>query len=246
MDHDTHAGSCECHAVENELQVSSATKRGSSLLANPADQSGSKPPMDSTREADTRAGRRLEYFSLSWNVIESAVSVGAGLAADSIALIGFGVDAVIESLSGSVMLWRLRHDHVGEQRERVALRLVGISFLILAVYVGFGAVRMLLRREPPEASLVGIVLSCLSLAIMPNIARAKRRVAVRLASRALQADSRQTQLCAYLSAILLGGLVLNAAFGWWWADPVAALVMVPIIIREAVEALRGQACSDCH
>ena len=246
MDHDSHAGPCERHAEENDRRTTSAVVRECVHTPAHAEHSGGELSEHSGREADTRAGRRLEYFSLSWNVIEAAVSVGAGLAANSIALVGFGVDAVIESLSGSVLLWRLQHDHMSEHRERVALRLVGISFLFLAAYVGFGASRMLLRREPPEASLAGIVLSCLSLAIMPNVARAKRRVAARLASRALQADSRQTQLCAYLSAILLGGLVLNAALGWWWADPVAALVMVPIIIREGVLALRGEGCNDCH
>ncbi len=196
--------------------------------------------------ADTRAGRRLEYFSLTWNVIEAAVSIEVGVKSASIALIGFGVDAVIESLSGSVLLWRLQHGHAGEKREAIALRLVGVSFLILAAYVAFGAGWMLIKHEPPEASLIGIVIACLSLSIMPQIARAKRRVAARLNSRALEADSRQTQLCAYLSAILLGGLALNAAFGWWWADPVAALIMVPIIAREGISALRGEACSECH
>ena len=142
--------------------------------------------------------------------------------------------------------WRLQHGHAGEKREAIALRLVGVSFLILAAYVAFGAGWMLITHEPPEASLIGIVIACLSLSIMPQIARAKRRVAARLNSRALEADSRQTQLCAYLSAILLGGLALNAAFGWWWADPVAALIMVPIIAREGISALRGEACSECH
>lgn len=198
------------------------------------------------READTRRGRQLEYFTVGWNVTEAAVAIGAGLLAGSIALIGFGVDSVIESLSGLVLLWRLRSHEADERRERLALRLVGVSFLILAAYVAYDAAHTLIRRELPDASFVGIGLSIVSLIVMPLLARAKRRVAARLDSAALAADSRQTDLCAYLSAILLGGLVLNAALGWWWADPVAALIMVPIIVREGRQALRGEVCSDCH
>lgn len=194
------------------------------------------------RLLDTRAGRRLEYFTLGWNVIEAAVAITAGVLAGSIALIGFGSDSVIESLSGLVLLWRLQSHEADEKRERIALRLVGGCFLILAVYVGFEAVHSLIEREPPDASIVGIALATLSVIIMPILARAKRRVAVKLNSASLAADSRQTDLCAWLSAILLGGLGLNALFGWWWADPVAALVMVPIILREGIQALRGEEC----
>lgn len=198
------------------------------------------------READTRHGRRLEYFTLAWNVTEAAVSIAAGLIAGSVALVGFGADAVIESLSGLVLLWRLQtHEH-DERREKLALKWVGICFLVLAVYVATDASYSLYRHEAPETSVVGIVIAALSLAVMPLLARAKRRVAGRLKSAALAADSRQTDLCAYLSAILLGGLVLNAAFGWWWADSVAALIMVPIIVREGLQALRGEICADCH
>jgi divalent metal cation (Fe/Co/Zn/Cd) transporter len=198
------------------------------------------------RAVDARKGRRLEYFTLAWNVIEATVSIAAGLVAGSVALIGFGADAVIESLSGLVLLWRLQtHEH-DERREKHALKLVGVCFLVLAAYVATDAAYSLYRREAPETSMVGIVISALSLAVMPILARAKRRVAARLNSAALAADSRQTDLCAYLSAILLGGLVLNAAFGWWWADSVAALIMVPIIVREGLQALRGELCTDCH
>ena len=192
--------------------------------------------------SDVVVARRLEYATLSWNVIEGGVSIAAGLLAGSVALLGFGVDALIESVSGAVLLWRLQLGHVGESRERAALRLVGISFLLLAAYVLFEAATSLLRREPPEASTVGIVIAAISLAVMPLLARAKRRVAARMGSRALAADSRQTQLCAYLSAILLVGLALNHLLGWWWTDPLAALVMVPIIAREGIEALRGETC----
>lgn len=198
------------------------------------------------RETDTRSGRRLEYFTLGWNVTEAAVAITAGIVAGSIALVGFGADSVIESLSSLVLLWRLQSHEADERRERLALRLVGVCFLILAAYIAFDAAHSLIRREPPHASFVGIALSVVSLIVMPLLARAKRRVAARLDSAALAADSRQTDLCAYLSAILLAGLALNAAFGWWWADPVAALIMVPIIIREGTQALRGEICDDCH
>jgi divalent metal cation (Fe/Co/Zn/Cd) transporter len=201
---------------------------------------------DCAREADTRSGRRLEYFTLGWNVIEAAVAVGAGLLAGSIALVGFGVDSVIESLSSVVLLWHLRSHVADEARERRALRLVGVCFFVLAAYVAVDSGLALLRREAPDASLVGIALAIVSLIVMPILARAKRTVAARLDSAALAADSRQTDLCAYLSAILLGGLALNATLGWWWADPVAALAMVPIIFREGMQAFRGGVCGDCH
>jgi divalent metal cation (Fe/Co/Zn/Cd) transporter len=138
-------------------------------------------------------------------------------------------------------LWRL---FSGEHRERLALRFVGVSLLALAVYVGFEAVKSLLLREAPDASLVGIVIAALSLLVMPILARAKRRVAAQINSQALVADSHQTDICAYLSAILLIGLGLNALLGWWWADPVAGLVMIPIIGKEGIEALRGETCCD--
>ena len=159
-----------------------------------------------TRPSALALGRRLEYFTIGWNVFEAAVAVGAGVMATSIALVGFGADSVIESLSGAALLWRLRSHDANKSREQRALKLVGWSFLLLAVYVVVEASRALLRHEPPNASLVGIGLAVASLVVMPLLARAKRRVAARLDSRALAADSRQTSLCAYLSAILLGGL----------------------------------------
>ena len=191
-------------------------------------------------------GRKLEYFTIGWNIVEAGVAIGAGWFAGSIALVGFGVDSLIESLSGSVLLWRLFSPAHEESREKIALKLVGISFLILAAYIAFEAIKSLLAYEPPQTSFVGIGLSVVSLIIMPLLARAKRLSASNLESRAMKADSRQTDLCAYLSAILLGGLVLNARLGWWWADPVAALIMVPIITREGFEGLRGEVCDDCH
>lgn len=194
---------------------------------------------------EVRRARRLEYLTLGYNAFEALVSLGAGIAAGSAALIGFGTDSLIESTSGAALLWRLRDGQEHERRERIALKLVGASFLLLAAYVAFEAVQALLRREPPDASYVGIGIATLSLIIMPWLARQKRAAAARINSRALHADSRQTSLCAYLSAILLGGVALNALLGWWWADPAAALVMVPIIAGEGVEALRGERCEDC-
>ena len=200
---------------------------------------------NASRAANARAGRRLEYLTLGWNAIEAIVAIGAGTVAGSIALIGFGADSVIECFSGAILLWRLQAHQFDERRERFALKLVGVSFMVLAVYVAFDAAHELVRQEPPHASPVGIAVSIASLIVMPLLARAKRRVAALLESRALNADSRQSSICAYLSAILLAGLVLNAFFGWWWADPVAAIIMVPIIVREGTEALRGEVC-DCH
>jgi divalent metal cation (Fe/Co/Zn/Cd) transporter len=145
--------------------------------------------------------------------LEAAVAIGAGLFAGSIALVGFGVDSVIETSSGATLLWRL---FSGEERERFALRLVGVSFIALALYVAFDAVKSLIFREAPERTYAGIALAALSLIVMPLLARAERKVAAGLNSRALLADSRQTDICAYLSAILLAGLGLNALLGWWW------------------------------
>lgn len=196
------------------------------------------------RQALVRKGLRLEYITLGYNVIEAAVSITAGVIAGSIALVGFGVDAVIESISGAVMLWRLKLDdhHRREEFEQRALRLIGCSFYLLAAYVGYEAVEKLWQREVADRSIPGIVLACCSLAIMPVLARKKRAVSRQIGSAALAADSRQTLLCSYLSAILLGGLLLNATLGWWWADPVAGLIMTPIIAREGWLAIQGDSC----
>ncbi|MGE5254175.1 MAG: cation diffusion facilitator family transporter [Planctomycetaceae bacterium] len=197
------------------------------------------------RDEAVRQGRLLEYFTVGWNLIEAAVAIAAGLFAGSIALIGFGVDSLIETSSGAILLWRLQEAEEGEKRERMALKLVGISLLALAAYVAIDAAKGLILKDHPEESLIGIILAAVSLVVMPLLAWAKRRVAARLSSRALVADSHQTDICAYLSAIVLSGLGLNALFGWWWADPVAALVMVPVIVKEGLEALRGKACEEC-
>jgi divalent metal cation (Fe/Co/Zn/Cd) transporter len=204
----------------------------------------------STRAAAIHRGLNLEYFTVAWNLLEAAVALVSGAVAGSIALIGFGLDSLIEVSSGGILLWRLHTDRCEERRERVersALKLVGLSLLLLAAYVAGESVVSLVRREAPEKSLPGIALAIASLIAMPLLARAKRRVASALGSSALQADSRQTDICAYLSAILLLGLLLNAAFAWWWADPVAGLVMVPLIAYEGSEALRGKTCcQDCR
>lgn len=200
------------------------------------------------REALLRRGRRLEAFTILWNLAEGFVSVALGLLAGSIALVGFGVDSFIEASSGAVLLWRLqtmRDTESAERAETIALRLVGVSLLALAAYILYDSVTALLRREPPEASPPGIVLACLSLVVMPLLARAKRRVAAAINSRALMADSVQTDVCTYLSIILLGGLAANALFGLWWADPLAALTMTPLIAREGLEALRCEECTAC-
>lgn len=198
-----------------------------------------------------RRGKQLEYFTIGWNLFEGLVAVGSGVVAGSPSLIGFGFDSFIESLSGAALLWRLRIDNeeMRDRREQIALRLVGASFLILAVYVAYDSITTLIWQESPERSYVGIALTLVSIIVMPILARNKRQVAQQINSRALEADSRQTDLCVYLSAISLGGLVLNALFGWWWADPIAALVMTPIIIKEGIEGLRGETCGcqdSCH
>jgi divalent metal cation (Fe/Co/Zn/Cd) transporter len=190
-----------------------------------------------------RRGKMLEYATIAYNVLEGVVSVGAGVLASSIALIGFGIDSGIEVLASALLVWRL---HAGVRAEKRALQLVGVSFLILAAYVAFDSVQALVQKEMPDASVPGMIVAALSVIIMPLLAREKRRVAGAIQSRAMLAEAKQTDLCMYLSAILLGGLALNAAFGWWWADPIAALAMVPIIANEGRVALRGEECTCGH
>jgi len=199
------------------------------------------------RQALAQRGKRLEYFTLAWNTLEGVIAVVAGAWAGSISLIGFGFDSFIEVTSGGALLWRMSAEADEDRRERIekrALKIVGACFLLLAAYVSFEGASDLLRRQAPERSLSGIILACVSLVAMPLLSRAKRKVARGLGSAAMHADARQTEFCTYLSAILLAGLLLNAAFGLWWADPVAALVMVPIIAQEGIDALRGDVCCD--
>ena len=193
-------------------------------------------------------GRRLEYFTIIWNSLEALISIAAGVVAGSVSLVGFGLDSAIEVTSGAAVLWRLRRDCDPERRdalERATLRIVGTCFVALALYIAWDSGTSLLRHEAPRPSLPGIAIAAASLIAMPLLARAKRRVAAGIGSAALHADSRQTDFCAYLSAILLAGLLLNSTLGWWWADPVAGLAMVPVIAREGIGALRGRSC-ECH
>jgi cation diffusion facilitator family transporter len=198
------------------------------------------------RTALLRLGLRLEYLTVGWNIAEGLIAVGTGIAASSIALIGFGVDSFVETISGVVLIWRLSAEARGtldeeavERIEHRAERLVGVAFLVLAAYVAFEAVRSLLGQEEPHASPVGIGLTALSIAVMLWLARQKRRTGQALGSRALVADAQQTYACWYLSIVTLSGLALNALLGWWWADPVAALGIAVLLVREGLEALRG-------
>jgi divalent metal cation (Fe/Co/Zn/Cd) transporter len=200
------------------------------------------------RAAVLRHGRRLEYFTIAWNALEGLVAVVVGAIAGSISLVGFGIDSFIEVTSGSVLLWRMSVDAEvprSELNERRALRIVGVCFLLLAAYIAYESVLALWSRPAPEHSIPGIVLACVSLVVMPILSRAKRKVGNALGSPAMHADAKQTEFCTYLSAILLAGLILNFFFGLWWADPAAALIMVPIIGKEGIEGLQGKACSDC-
>ena len=197
------------------------------------------------RQHSAARGKRLEYFTIGWNTLEGLIAILAGAAAGSISLVGFGVDSFIEVASGSALLWRMSVDADECRRarsERSALRIVGVCFLGLAAYVGYEAVRDLISKDAAAVSLPGILLACASLLVMPLLSRAKRRIGTALGSAAMHADARQTEFCTYLSAILLGGLLLNTAWGLWWADPVAALLMVPIIAKEGIDGLRNRAC----
>ncbi len=201
------------------------------------------------RAVVVRRGRRLEYFTIVWNALEGVVAVVAGAIAGSISLVGFGIDSFIEVTSGSVLLWRMSVDEEVQHRElneRRALRIVGVCFLLLAAYIAYESVLDLWSRRAPEHSIPGIVLACVSLVVMPILSKAKRKVGRALGSAAMHADAKQTEFCTYLSAILLAGLLLNALFGLWWADPMAALIMVPIIAKEGIEGLQGKACDECR
>ncbi len=200
------------------------------------------------RPAAVLRGRRLEYFTIAWNTLEGLVAVVAGIVAGSISLVGFGIDSFIEVTSGSVLLWRMSVDsdvHRRETNEKRALRTVGACFLLLAAYITYDSISDLWSKRAPEHSIAGIILAFASLVVMPLLWRAKRKVGSALGSAAMHADARQTEFCTYLSAILLLGLLLNAFFGLWWADPLAALIMVPIITKEGIEGLQGKGCADC-
>ena len=193
------------------------------------------------RPALVRRGLWLNYATIAYNTVEAIVSIVAGVLAGSVALVGFGVDSVIEVTASGAAQWRLRVDRDAARRERVeraSVRIIGACFIALALYVAYDAAVTLWRREHPERSIAGIAIAAASVVVMPVLARAKRKVAMQLASTTLDSEATQTSLCAYLSAIVLAGVTLNWLLGWWWADPVAALAMVPIIGREGVEAFR--------
>jgi divalent metal cation (Fe/Co/Zn/Cd) transporter len=206
--------------------------------------------MENQRERDSllRRGRILEVFTVLWTLVEALVGLALGLLAGSVALVGFGMDSVVEMGSGLVLLWRLqphRDAASAEHADAIARRLVGFSLLAVAAYVFYEASAVLLGHERPVASPAGIILAVITIVAMPRLAQAKRQVARALSSGALQADAYQATICSYLSLILLGGLLLNALLGWWWADPAAALLMTPFIVREAVETLRGEGRGSC-
>ncbi len=195
-----------------------------------------------------RRGVRLTYATIGYNALEAVASLGAGVVAGSAALVGFGADSLIEVTAAGAARWRLHGDADvarRERAERVSRRVIGWTFLALGAYVAFDSGSALWHRERPERSVVGVIVLALSVLVMPILARAKRRVAEGLGSAALRADATQTSLCAYLSAVGLAGVGLNALLGWWWADPVAALVMVPIIVREGLEGVRGESSCEC-
>ncbi|MGR6967478.1 cation diffusion facilitator family transporter [Geodermatophilus sp. URMC 61] len=191
-----------------------------------------------------RLGRRAQWLagaSVAYNVLEAVIAVAAGLVAGSVALVGFGLDSVVEVSSGLIILWQFRH-RMPEAREQRALRLMALAFFALAGYIAAESVRALVSGEEPDASPVGIGLAIASLGIMPFLSWAQRRTGRALGSVTVVADSTQTLLCTYLSAVLLLGLVLNATLGWGWADPVAGLVIAAVAVREGVEAWRGDGC----
>jgi len=197
------------------------------------------------RVALLRRGVVLEGVTIGYNTLEGIVAIAAGVAAGSVALTGFGIDSVIEVTSGALLWWRLRAElgsaPLGPTVERRAARGAGFLLLALGLYIVTDSVRVLVTGSGPESSLLGIVLTAISLLVMPLLARAKLGVAATLGSRALRADAHETIVCAWLSATTLLGLGLNAVLGWWWADPVAALAMLPLIVREGLEAWRGEA-----
>jgi divalent metal cation (Fe/Co/Zn/Cd) transporter len=205
--------------------------------------------VDVERRALVRRGIALAWFTIAWNSVEGVAGITAGLLAGSIALVGFGIDSYVEVLAGAVIVWRLHRDRHGlatsQAAERTAVRVIAITFMLLAAGVGLESVRKLLVGAEPDESAFGIGLAIVSLVVMPVLARAKRDVGTRLGSRAVTADATETTLCVWLSAILLVGLGANALLGWWWADPLAGLGIVYVAGREGIAHLRGEHVDDC-
>jgi divalent metal cation (Fe/Co/Zn/Cd) transporter len=195
------------------------------------------------RQGQVRRARQLARLGIGWHAVEAAIAVGAGFAAGSIALVGFGADSVVEAVAGLVLLWRFGGDrHSSDAAERRAYRLIGISFYAIGAYVGIEAIIQLFSGSHPGVSWIGIGLAAVALMTMPPLAIAKGRVAARLGSAAARAEGRQSMLCAYLSAALLLGLGANALLGWWWADPATALVIAAVAVREGRDSWLGEGC----
>ena len=200
------------------------------------------------RPAARERALRLEYLTVGWNVVEGAIAVGAAVVAGSVALLGFGLDSFVECTSAGIMIWRLRAETRSPDRDAVerldrrAHQLVGGSLFLLGAYIALDAIVTLWRQERPDTSFVGIAVTTISIGVMLWLGRAKRRVAVELGSRAMQADAFQTTACWWLSVITLTGIGLNAVAGWWWADPIAALGMTVFLVREGREAWKGEDC----
>jgi divalent metal cation (Fe/Co/Zn/Cd) transporter len=211
-----------------------------------------KSPAARARARTLAHALRLEYLTVGWNVVEGVVAIAAALAAGSVALLAFGIDSFVECASGAILIWRLRAEKSAkdvatiERLDRRAHQLVGWSLFVLAAWVVFDAGKSLWLQERPEPSVVGMTLLALSIAAMYWLARAKRRAAAALKSRALEADSFQTSACFWLSVVGLAGVALNAAFGWWWADPVAALGIAVLLGKEGREGLRGESCCEAN
>jgi divalent metal cation (Fe/Co/Zn/Cd) transporter len=206
-------------------------------------QLGSRSQKPAERERLVRRAKQLAWLGVGWHSVEAAIAIGAGLVAGSIALVGFGADSLIESFAGIILLWRFAASRVtSEDAERRAQKLIAVSFYVIAAYVGFEAVRSLLVGDRPEASWVGIGLAAVTLVTMPPLAIAKGRIGEKLGSSATKSEGQQNMLCAYLSAALLVGLGANALFGLWWADPLTALVIAGVAVKEGRESWRGESC----
>lgn len=211
------------------------------------EQAPAASPAGLDRDDAVRRATLLNRMTIGWNVVEGLIAVSAGIAAGSVSLVGFGIDSGVEVSAALALAWRLhreRRSGCTQDDDRRATRLIALALAALAAYVATESVRDLVAGSRPETSRVGIALALLSLAVMPGLARAKRRLAPALGSRAVEADAAQTSLCALLSAVLLVGLGLHALFGWWWADPVAGLGIATVAVRQAVRTWRAESLAD--
>jgi len=217
-----------------------------SLPVLPLPQAHPRATSGEPRRRLARRARGLAWLGLGWHIVEAAVAIAAGVVAGSVALVGFGADSLIEAVAGIVVIWLMAESRSSSAAaERRAQQLIAATFGLLAAYIAVESLRDFVAGNHPQASWVGVALSVVTLATMPPLARAKRRVGEQLGSAATASESRQTLLCAYLSAALLAGLLANAVLGWWWADPIAALVIGGVAAREGREAWRGDACGCC-